>query len=401
MLACAAVPLQADPPKPSSCLIQPDKSVAVAPAPGRVVHCGLDLGSRSIKLSVLSMEPRRNASVKEERQCRRTLGLGAQVFDSRSGTARPLPAEAASYLSETIREFQKICTLDGGKVVAAGATQWARDAPNIAEVRARVKAETGLDFDVLSPRQEAEYGYVAGSIDTPGRLVLDPGSNSFQIAWQAKGATTVASILVPYGYVRGANEIEASDYASGRAAYQAKARAAIGDQLARLEPPMSLSALKAMVAEGTLGREIVTLGQDGAVFLPVRGLLRKAGGWVAEQSSYDEATRSQALVHDPAFGTMCAAPLKSTELEAYFAGITPEDFRLLTSEPIRSLYGQKALVVPALAALLLRELGAERLVMVPQETTTGLILAQLPRRAATVAKAPGRLNGRDRIVASS
>ena len=325
------------------------------------------------------MEPHRNSSVKEERQCRRTLGLGAQVFDSKSGTARPLPAEAASYLSETIREFQKICTLDGGKVVAAGATQWARDAPNIAEVRARVKAETGLDFDVLGPRQEAEYGYVAGSLDTPGRLVLDPGSNSFQIAWQARGATTVASILVPYGYVRGANEIEGSDYASGRAAYQAKARAAIGDQLARLEPPMSLPALKAMVAEGTLGREIVTLGQDGAVYLPVRGLLRKAGGWVAEQSSYDEATRSQAPVHDLAFGTMCAAPLKSSELEAYFDGITPEDFRLLTSEPIRSLYGQKALVVPALAELLLRELGAERLVMVPQETTTGLILAQLPR----------------------
>ena len=76
---------------------------------------------------------------------------------------------------------------------------------------------------------------------------------------------------------------------------------------------------------------------------------------------------------------MSAAPLKSTELEAYFDGITPEDFRLLTSEPIRSLYGQKALVVPALAELLLRELGAERLVMVPQETKTGLILAQLSR----------------------
>ncbi len=47
----------------------------------------------------------------------------------------------------------------------------------------------------------------------------------------------------------GAKEIEGSDYASGRAAYQAKARSAIGDQLARLERPMSLTALKAMVAQ--------------------------------------------------------------------------------------------------------------------------------------------------------
>src|SRR5262249_20436161 len=132
-----------------------------------------------------------------------SLGLGAEVFDSKSGTARSLPAEATSDLSETIREFQKICALDGGMVVAAGATQWARDAPNIAEVRARVKADTGLDFAVLSPRLEAEYGYVAATLDTPGRVVLDPGSNSFQISWQAKGASAAVSILVPYGYVRG------------------------------------------------------------------------------------------------------------------------------------------------------------------------------------------------------
>src|SRR5262245_30486567 len=125
-LAGVSAPLFADAPKPSACLIQPDKSAGVAPAPGRVVLSGLDLGSRSIKLSVLSMEPARNSSVKEERQCRRTLGLGAQVFDSKAGTARPLPAEAMSHLSETIQEYQRICALDGGRVVAAGATQWAR-----------------------------------------------------------------------------------------------------------------------------------------------------------------------------------------------------------------------------------------------------------------------------------
>jgi len=44
---------------------------------------------------------------------------------------------------------------------------------------------------------------------------------------------------------------------------------------------------------------------------------------------------------------------------------------------LRGLYGQKALVVPALADLLLGELGASRLVTVPQEVTTGNILTQL------------------------
>ena len=41
--------------------------------------------------------------------------------------------------------------------------------------------------------------------------------------------------------------------------------------------------------------------------------------------------------------------------------------------------GQKTLAVAALVDLLFRELGARRLVMVPQELTTGHILAKLQR----------------------
>src|SRR5262245_20190588 len=53
LLTCAVSPLQAETPKPSSCLIQPDKAVAVAQAAGSAVLCGIDLGSRSINLSLL------------------------------------------------------------------------------------------------------------------------------------------------------------------------------------------------------------------------------------------------------------------------------------------------------------------------------------------------------------
>src|SRR5262245_56059021 len=153
-------------PKPATCLIQPDATKPVRVPPGRTVYCALDLGSRSAKLSVLSMEKGRNATIRDERQCKRTLGLGEQVFDSRNGSARPRAAEGVAHLTETIRTYQKICALDGGSVVAAGATQWARDAPNIADVRSSVRAETGLDFDVLTPQQEADYSYVAASVNT-------------------------------------------------------------------------------------------------------------------------------------------------------------------------------------------------------------------------------------------
>ena len=76
---------------------------------------------------------------------------------------------------------------------------------------------------------------------------------------------------------------------------------------------------------------------------------------------------------------MAAAPLSRAELTAYFSSIRPADFKTLASEPVRTIYGQKALVVPALVDLLLRELGARQLVMVPQENARGHMLAKLLR----------------------
>jgi hypothetical protein len=234
---------------------------------------------------------------------------------------------------------------------------------------------------VLSPTQEAVYSYVAGSVRMPGRIVLDPGSNSFELAWQEKGSTTIASILVPYGYVRAAaNDFDsASDYASGRAAYQQHARAAIEQELGRLSPPLTLSRLRALVGKGEIGPELIALGEDGAVVpLVVRGWLRDgSGGWTVDPKTYDAALNGHRRT-DRSFGIMTAPPLSPADVQSYLRGIRPDDFKALTSEPVRGLYGQKALVTPALAELLLGELGASRLVTVPQEITTGHILTRLP-----------------------
>lgn len=369
-------------PAPCSCLIQTDKTVAVTPAAGRAVYCGLDLGSKTVKLSVVSMEAGRPTTIKDERQCKRTLGMGALVFDAKTGARGPLSAEATGDLIDTVREYQQICARDHGTLVAAGATQWARDATNISDVTTRVKAATGVAIDVLSPAQEAEYSYVAAAVGAPGRIVLDPGSNSFELAWQPRGSGTIASILVAHGYVRGAvNHIEpAADFAAGRRAYETYTRAAIEEALGTLRPPMTLSALRGLVTAGKIGPEIIALGQDGAVQLSVRGVLRTpARAWIADAAGYDAVLNQRTFSHDPGFGVLTAAPLQPAEISAYLAGIEPVDFKTLTSEPVRSLYGQKALVVPALVDLLLRELSASRLVMVPQELTTGHLLAKLPK----------------------
>jgi hypothetical protein len=381
LVATAAAAGAAEPP-PSSCVVAPDKQVAVR-APGRALYCGIDLGSRTAKLSVVSMEKGRFATVRDERLCKRALGMGALVFDSRKGVAGPLPETAIASLIDTIKEYEQICARDGGEMVAAGATQWARDATNIAEVSARVNAATKVRFDVLTPAQEAEYGYAAGSVGTPGRIVLDAGSNSFQLAWQEKGSPDVHTFLVPYGYVRGfTNDFEpAADYAAGVRAYQERAKAAIEQELAKLSPPMSLARLRALVARGKIGPDIVALGEDGAIVpLAAQGRLRTGtSGWLTDPGAYDAALGAHRVATSP-FGVMAAPPVLPAEIAVFSREIRPADFEALKSNPVRGLYGPKALVNPALADLLLRELGGRRLITVPQESTTGHILTRLRRR---------------------
>jgi hypothetical protein len=394
LAASSIASVAAEEPRPASCLIQAETSVPVKPGPGRKVYCGIDLGSRSAKLSVLSMVEGKGASIRDERLCKRTLGMGALVFDSKSRTAGPLPEAALGHLVDTVREFRKICALDGGSVVAAGATQWARDATNIRDVMARLKAETGVDVSVLSREQEAEYSYSAASLNTAGRIVLDPGSNSFELAWQERGAP-VRSITVEYGYVRGAaNDVEpAKDYASGMAAYQTRARGMIEEDLAKHTPPTSLAGLRTLIRRGRLSGDLIALGEDAAVVpLATRGLLRDtSSGWITEGKRYDEVLGGLPRKQHETFGAMRAAPVKPAEVRAYLRTLREADFNTLKTDPVRGLYGQKALVIPALVDLLMRELGATQLVIVPQEITTGHVLRKLAARVGLSHLEDGRV----------
>jgi hypothetical protein len=100
---------------------------------------------------------------------------------------------------------------------------------------------------------------------------------------------------------------------------------------------------------------------------------------VTDAKAYDERVGRSAFISDPVFGVMTARPIAAAELAAFKAGIGLADFKMLTTDPVKGLYGQRALVNPALVDLLMRELGLRQLVMVPQEITTAHILARLPR----------------------
>jgi hypothetical protein len=383
-LALPAVARAAEvaPPPKVVCTGEPDKTKPIPPAgSGRATVCAIDLGSNSAKLQVLSLEPGQPLSFRDERQCRARLGFGAIVFDSKTGERKPLPAPETTRLIDVMKELQGICALDGGRMVGAEATQWSRDTTNIDEVRAAVKAATGLEFETLTPEWEGHFGYVAATRNTPGRFALDPGSNSFQIAWWPKGAPVARTISVPLGYVRGARAHYAADaegtFAAARARHAEDLRRRLDEALGILDPPVSLAQLKTEVRRGTLSSEVFVTGQDGALDLAIRGRLRDAdGAWISTAPAYESMVAGEGTVHDERFGEVLAL-VKPGEIAKFLEEVEAPAFDALRRDPIRSLYGEKTLANAVLLDLLARELGVETVVLVPQEMPAGYILFKL------------------------
>jgi hypothetical protein len=366
-----------------SCNGEPDKTKPIPrQKAGRLTLCAIDLGSNNAKLQVLSMDPGKPLSFKDERQCHVRLGFGAIVFDSGTGERKALPPSETAKLVDVVKEFQKICALDKGEMLGAEATQWSRDATNIEDVRKSVKAGTGIDFEVLTSEWEGHFGYVAATRNVPGRFALDPGSNSFQIAWWPQGAKVARTVSVPLGFVRGARAYYAADAAgtfeAARARHAEDIKKRLDEALGALKPPSSLAQLKAEVAKGAFSPEIFVMGQDGALHLVVRGRLRDADGkWTQTADAYRAAALAEPKVPNERFGEILAL-LKPEEIASFLADVArPAEFNALRSEPVRTLYGEKTLANAVLLDVLVRELGVKTIVMVPQEMPTGYILYKL------------------------
>jgi hypothetical protein len=270
-----------------------------------------------------------------------------------------------------MKEYQAFCALDGGKMVGADATEWARHATNIAEVKRAVAAGTGIGIDVLTPDEEARYGYSAATRGRAGHLVLDPGSNSFQVTSQPRGEEAPRGISVPLGYEQAANLYfaKASSYESGRRAYADEIRG----RLAALDAPR----LRAAVASGKLGRAIIALGQDAAVQLVVGGALRDASGqWLQDEAAYARKASEVRAMPSPEYGEVTEI-LKAAQIGDYLRSLGgPGQLLQLLADPVRGRYGNKALVVPALLDVLMRDLGVDTVVLTPAEMPIGYILAK-------------------------
>lgn len=139
----------------------------------------LDVGSNTVHLLVVDAHrgghPTPMSSTKEP------LRLAESIDDSGKLTRR-----GAEKLVSTVGEFSKIAKSSGCEDVMAFATSAVRDATNCDDVLARVRAETGVDLQVLAGVDESRltflavrrwFGWSAGRI-----IDLDIGGGSLELS---------------------------------------------------------------------------------------------------------------------------------------------------------------------------------------------------------------------------
>ena len=155
----------------------------------------LDVGSNTVHLLVV--DAHRGGHPTPMSSTKAALRLAESIDDSGKLTRR-----GAEKLIATVDEFAKIAASSGCSELMAFATSAVRDARNSDEVLARVRAETGMDLQVLSGSDESRltflavrrwYGWSAGRITN-----LDIGGGSLELSTGLDEAPDVA-MSIPLG----------------------------------------------------------------------------------------------------------------------------------------------------------------------------------------------------------
>jgi exopolyphosphatase/guanosine-5'-triphosphate,3'-diphosphate pyrophosphatase len=155
----------------------------------------MDLGSNSARLAL--MEVYEDRSYRLVSELREPLRLAQHLSDEWL-----LSDEAAETTVAAAAGFARYCESHGVEEVRAVATSAVRSARNGPDLVARIQAETGLSFDIISGEQEALYGYVGvvNTLDVANCMVLDVGGGSAEVV-RVEGRRAVEVTSLPLGAI--------------------------------------------------------------------------------------------------------------------------------------------------------------------------------------------------------
>ncbi|KAK1278701.1 hypothetical protein QJS04_geneDACA007141 [Acorus gramineus] len=154
----------------------------------------IDMGTNSFKMVLIKAQPDTGRFLSIDR-LREPVLLGRGTTDSNRSILPDSQSRAISALRSFSRSLQTLHVHDS-RVIATSAV---REAPNRAEFIARVRAEVGLQVDVLSGEEEARLIYLGVSQCLPVRdsaaLVVDIGGGSTEFVVGNRGEVLFAASL--------------------------------------------------------------------------------------------------------------------------------------------------------------------------------------------------------------
>jgi exopolyphosphatase / guanosine-5'-triphosphate,3'-diphosphate pyrophosphatase len=213
----------------------------------------IDVGTNAVRLEIARPLP--DGTLETIHQERDPVRPGEGVF-----TGGVIAREVADRLLGTLRRYAALCRRHRARVRAV-ATSAVREARNRDEIVKRVRAETGLDLEVVSGREEARLiclGVLDGRAQNTRSLVIDIGGGSTEVAL-GLGEKPSALHSVAVGAVRLTEIFGTSGRVSPErlAVMRSFAEEAFRDQL----PKRLLGGKVALGSSGTINA-IVAAGSD-------------------------------------------------------------------------------------------------------------------------------------------
>src|SRR6185436_1149675 len=150
----------------------PPMAEALAAVAGRTRQCAFDVGSTNVKLVITSSAGSDRSTLDGERVCKKALRLRDKVVDAMMMPKALAEADMDALVAQ-LQKYRDLCASDGGTVLGAVATQWARTATNPDEIRSWFMAKLGLPLNIITGDQEGAYGYAAASHGQMDRIILD------------------------------------------------------------------------------------------------------------------------------------------------------------------------------------------------------------------------------------
>lgn len=148
----------------------------------------IDIGSNAARLLISEVQPGPQGKPEfiKLSLVRVPLRLGFDVFESGE-----ISEEKVEMLIKTIQSYKLLLDVYQVKHVKTAATSAMRDAGNSKQIISRVKSETGIDLNLISGDEEANYIYenhVAENLNTDeSYLYIDVGGGSTELTFFSDG----------------------------------------------------------------------------------------------------------------------------------------------------------------------------------------------------------------------